>query len=262
MKHDVTIIQARMGSSRLPGKVLANIVGRPMIWHIVQRLRVATGGTGVAVATSDQPADDLLAQYCDEEQIPVFRGSESDVLDRFHAAAIYFDADPALRVSGDCPCVDPGTVASLLRFYTEGGYDYAGVAAGAGADRLTGGRFPKGLDAECFSMATLHDTWLHATEPTDREHVTPYMWRVPGRYRQGSLGSVTDHFSMRLTVDHAEDLEMIRRIYAALYDPERAFTLADVVGYLGEHPEVYSLNAHLIGREDYRPIWNPETPPA
>jgi spore coat polysaccharide biosynthesis protein SpsF len=252
----IAIIQARMGSSRLPGKVLKPILGQPMLWHIVQRLRFVSELINVIVATSDQPENDPIRQFCAEENIPVFSGSENDVLDRFYQAALLYKGDPLLRITGDCPFVDPEIVSGLLSLYRTGEVDHAGIATGAGAIRLDGGRFPDGFDAECIRFTALEKAWREATEILDREHVTPYIWRNKGIFRCEVLKSKKDYLQLRLTVDNEEDLKLVSRIYEALYNPKRPFSMNDILVYLSAHPELAGLNQSFIGKEGYQKLWN------
>jgi spore coat polysaccharide biosynthesis protein SpsF len=253
------MVQARMGSTRLPGKVLRPILGRPMLWHIVQRVRRARGLDAVLVVTSDRREDDAIRDFCRREGIGVFSGSEADVLDRFYRAGLAHGGDPLVRVTGDCPFVDPELIARLLQIYQTGSYDHVSVAAGAGALYLDGGRYPDGLDAECFSFAALEEAWNQATAPSDREHVTPYIWRVPGRFRCTLLKADRDYSELRWTVDHEEDYLMVKRVYEALHREERPFLFKDVVAHLERHPELAQMNRAHIGGEGYARVWRPET---
>jgi spore coat polysaccharide biosynthesis protein SpsF len=251
----VAIIQARMGSTRLPGKVLKPILGRPMLAHIVERARWARGVAHVVVATSDQPGDGSIREFCAAHDIACFAGSERDVLDRFYRAAVQYGGDPLLRITGDCPFVDPQVIGRVLDMYRTGPYDFVGVATGAGAIHLTAGRFPDGLDTECFSRAALKRAWQEATHPTDREHVTPYLWRVPGRFRVGQLTSDQDYSQLRWTVDTEADYRLVSQIYQALYQVTRPFLMADILDYLAAHPELNAINQALIGQEGYADVW-------
>ena len=251
----VVIIQARMGSTRLPGKVLRPIAGRPMLWHIVQRVRQVGNLTDVVVATSDQPTDRPLRAFCSAEGISFFAGSENDVLDRFYRAARTFDGDPLVRITGDCPFVDPDLVSSLIGLYQTGRYDYVSVTTGAGALYLEGGRFPDGLDAECFSFKTLERAWKDATHALDREHVTSYIWRNKDLFRCSHLTAAQDLSKLRWTVDNEADFEVVSRVYEALYREGKAFLMADILGYFAEHPELASANQLFIGKEGYSEIW-------
>jgi spore coat polysaccharide biosynthesis protein SpsF len=251
----VSIIQARMGSTRLPGKVLRPILGRPMLWHIVRRLRWVQGLAKIVVATSDREGDEPIRTFCREEEITCFAGSENDVLDRFYQAALRCGGNPLIRITGDCPFADPELIGQLMSLFTSGAYDHIGVATGAGAIFLDGGRFPDGLDAECFSFAALERAWREATEKTDREHVTPYIWRNKHIFRCGHLKSEKDYSSLRWTVDNEADFELVSKIYAALYRADRPFLIADILTYFTEHPELSDLNQAFIGQEGYAQIW-------
>ena len=254
----VIIIQARMGSTRLPGKVLKPILGQPMLWHIARRLRGISSVADVVVATSASPSDQPILDFCRTQGIPVAAGSELDVLDRFYRTALQYEADPVIRVTGDCPLVDPELIERLLALYRAGDYDHVGIATGAGALFLEGGRFPDGLDAECFSFSALKQAWREATAMSDREHVTPYLWRQPERFRLDLLKSPTDYSDLRWTVDTEQDFALIVQIYAALYQENHLFLMADVLDYLEQHPELTQFNNALIGKEGYREVWDPD----
>jgi spore coat polysaccharide biosynthesis protein SpsF len=251
----VAIVQARMGSSRLPGKVLRPILGRPMLSFIVERLRVVPGLASIVVATSDRPGDDPIRAFCRAESVACFSGSETDVLDRFYRAALREHGDPLLRVTGDCPFVDPDLVAKLLTMYGTGHYDHVAVATGAGAIFLNGGRFPDGLDAECFGFEALERAWKEATQAQDREHVTPYIWRNREQFRCGHLLSETDHSTLRWTVDNEDDFALVSAIYQALYRPGRPFGMDEVLRLLSTNPALVASNRAFIGQEGYERLW-------
>ncbi len=244
-----------MGSTRLPGKVLRPILGRPMLSYIVERLRAASGVASVVVATSDQPGDEAVRAFCREESIDCFSGSELDVLDRFYRAAVEAGGDPLLRITGDCPLVDPELVTRLLAMYHSGRWDHVAVATGAGAIFLEGGRFPDGLDAECFGFDVLERAWREAVEATDREHVTPYIWRHTDLFRCELLPSRVDHSTMRWTVDNEEDFTLVAAIYGALYRPGRPFGMDDVLGWLSANPALAAGNRAFLGQEGYEDLW-------
>jgi spore coat polysaccharide biosynthesis protein SpsF len=249
------IVQARMGSTRLPGKVLRPLNGRPMLSRIVERVRACPAIARVVVATSDRESDAPIRALCADEAIDCVAGSEQDVLDRFYRAAAAFGGDPLIRITADCPLVDPSLVGRLVALYDGGGYDHVGVATGAGALFLGQGRYPDGLDAECFSFAALERAWRDATSPQDREHVTPFIWRQKQLFRCGQLTSPIDYSRLRWTVDNEADMALITRIYAALDRPDRVFGMDDVLGYLSEHPEVAAGNDAFVGAEGYLDIW-------
>lgn len=251
----LAIIQARMGSTRLPGKVLKPILGRPMLWHIVQRLRFVPGLSEVVVATSDQPDDEPIRCFCQGNGIALFAGSKNDVLDRFYQAALKYAGDPIIRITGDCPFVDPQVVGRVLELYATSHYDHVGAATGAGAAFLDGGRFPDGLDAECFSFVALERTWREATELNDREHVTPYIWRVPGRFQVSVLKAAKDYSHLRWTVDTDADFQLVCQVYEALYREGKPFLMNDILRYLASHPGLAAINESFIGEEGYLELW-------
>jgi spore coat polysaccharide biosynthesis protein SpsF len=229
-----------------------------MLWHIVRRLRCVPLLSEVVVATSDKVGDEPIRGFCRENGIAVFAGSERDVLDRFYKAAVHFGGDPLIRVTGDCPFVDPDLVGRLLDSYGAGGYDHFAVATGAGAIFLAGGRFPDGLDAECLSFASLERAWCEATDPADREHVTPYIWRNKSLFRCGLMESETDFSQFRWTVDHEADFDFVSRVYSALYDENNTFLMKDILSYISKHPDVTAANRYFIGKEGYRKLWGPD----
>jgi spore coat polysaccharide biosynthesis protein SpsF len=249
------IVQARMGSTRLPGKVLRTLAGRPMLLRIVDRLHACPAVVNVVVATSDRDGDEPIRQLCAAQQIDCFAGSEHDVLDRFYRAAVAFQGDPLIRITSDCPLVDPGLLAKLIAFFQEGGYDHAGVAAGAGAQFLGQGRYPDGLDAECFTFAALERSWREATSPPDREHVTPYIWRHRDLFRCGALTSPVDYSRLRWTVDNEADFGLIAQIYEALDRDGEPFGMQDVLRYLAAHPGIAATSEGFIGQEGYLDVW-------
>jgi spore coat polysaccharide biosynthesis protein SpsF len=249
------IVQARMGSSRLPGKVLRPLAGRPMLGRIVDRVRACPAVARVVVATSDREGDAPIRRFCEASQIDCFAGSELDVLDRFYRAAVMHHGDPLIRITADCPLVDPQLLGTLVALFGEGHYDHVGVATGAGALFLGVGRYPDGLDAECFSFAALERAAREATSPPDREHVTPYIWRHKDLFRCGQLTSPIDYSQLRWTVDNEADFDLIARVYDALDSPGRVFGMDDVLRYLSAHPELAATNEAFIGKEGYLHVW-------
>jgi spore coat polysaccharide biosynthesis protein SpsF (cytidylyltransferase family) len=229
-----------------------------MLWHIVDRLRRAPGVARVIVATTSAEGDAPLRAFCAEQDIECFPGNELDVLDRYYRAALHYNADPILRITADCPFVDPELVGRVLATYHGGGYDYVAAATGGAAFRSDGNKFPDGLDVECFSLAALRRAHEETKVRSDREHVTPYLYRTPGRFRVGLVYSEEDHASLRWTVDHAGDLELVRRVYGALYHPGQPFGMKDILTYVALHPELKRLNEAFVGHEGYEKVWNPD----
>ena len=245
-----------MGSTRLPGKVLKPILGRPMLWHIVHRLQFVNELKDIVVATSDLPGDEPIRQFCHTNNISCFPGSENDVLDRFYQAAQQFQGDPLIRITGDCPFVDPKILSELLILYQQSNADHAGVATGAGAIYMEGGRFPDGLDAECIRFSALEKAWREATAISDREHVTPYIWRNTEIYHCAVLKGQKDYSHLRWTVDNESDFQLVTRVYEYLFQDEKPFLMEDILHFLAHHPEIADLNRSFIGQEGYQKLWN------
>jgi len=239
----VAIVQARMGSSRLPGKVLADIEGEPMLARIVSRVAQARMVQRIIVATSEATDDDRVAAVCEHKNIPVFRGSEQNVLDRFYHAAKSHQADVVVRITGDCPLIDPEVIDRIIAAYLRGECDYA-------SNTLVYS-YPDGLDAEVFSFAALETAWRDARRAADREHVTPFL-RTSRRFRlrnvESELGRSTRH--LRWTVDEPCDLEFVRAVYA-YFGTEKIFSWRDVLNLLDAQPALGQLNAGQVRNEGY-----------
>jgi spore coat polysaccharide biosynthesis protein SpsF len=246
----LAFVQARMGSTRLPGKVLAPLAGRPSLLRIVDRLGAARAIDGVAVLTSELADDDEIVGACEAEGVTVVRGSEADVLGRFHVAAERLGPERIVRVTADCPLVDPEVVDALLALGERPGVAYASVATGAiGADRGYR-RFPDGLDAETFGRAALHEAWSDARDPYEREHVTPFIWRRPERFPAAVLEAEVDLGRERWTVDHPADLELVQAIYERLGADGRVFGYREVLEELDRDPALRELNAAFRVADD------------
>ena len=252
----VAIVQARMGSTRLPGKIMKSIQGMPMLWHIVNRLKSVDKIDEIIIATSDLLSDDPVQTMAENYDIAYFRGSEMDVLKRFFDAAEMIDAQHVIRITGDCPLVDPPTIKKLIDLYFDGGYDFYGVACGAGVAKENNiNRYPDGLDAEIFSFNVLKEAHLEAVNDLHRENVTPFIWQNSKMYKLGFLYSETDYSDLRLTVDKKDDFEFVNWIYDMLYPNNSHFDLQDILVLLGNNPDAMT-NKHLIGQEGYEEFWN------
>jgi glutamate-1-semialdehyde 2,1-aminomutase/spore coat polysaccharide biosynthesis protein SpsF len=241
----IAIIQARMASTRLPGKVMVDIVGRPMLWHVVNRVRMARSVDKVIVATSSEAADEVIAQFCAMHHIECFRGSETDVLDRFYQAALHFVADIVVRVTADCPLIDPYVIDKVVETFRAGTYDYV-----TNTLRYT---YPDGLDTEVCSVSALARAWREARLPSEREHVTSYL-RSAGRFRLGNVENAPDlsPYNFRWTVDEAADLEFVRAVYRALWTNHHSlFSLEDIVQLLENKPELVRINHGIRRNEGY-----------
>ncbi len=253
-QHVVALIQARMGSTRLPGKVLMDICGQPVIWHIWQRLKSIPELDEVVVATSTEAANQKLTDFCSAAGIPYFSGHEDNVLDRFYHAARQHAATVVMRVTGDCPLIDPGTSRRVLRAFLEAEppVAYAATNAGVLAHQDKRGSFPDGTDTEVFAFSALERAWHDAADGLDKgEAVTSYIWRHPELFRSVKVYHTTDLGHLRWTLDRPEDLEFVRRVYGALYKPGSIFGLDDILALLQREPEIARINQQWVGQEKY-----------
>jgi spore coat polysaccharide biosynthesis protein SpsF len=252
----LAIIQARMSSSRLPGKVLQDIAGQTMLARIVLRARRARSVSQVVIATTTDPADDAIFDYCRAHGFPVFRGSQFDVLDRYYQAARLYQADVIIRLTADCPLMDPVEIDHVMAEFTRAGVDFA-------ANRLPPPwkrTYPIGLDIEVCTFAALERAWLEAKLPFEREHVMPYFYDQEGRFKILVVDHDPDYGSLRWTVDTPEDLEAVRRIYAA-FDGDDGFSWLEVLNLVERHPELKTINqavaAKTMTKVDHR-LENPK----
>ncbi len=236
----VAVVQCRMSSTRLPGKVLLPILGKPMLLHIVERLRRAHTIDNILIATSTSEADDPIFELTCQLQIPCFRGSEDDVLDRFYQAIRVNGANTVVRITADCPLTDADVVDRVVREFLQAGCDYAVHPR------------PEGLDVEVFTGSTLEQTWKEAHDPVDREHVTTYM-RLSGKFRtlvvepHVEISQVLNGWS----VDTESDLKFVRAVYEHLYRPDSSFGVREILQLLKEKPGLMQINADQTRYEGY-----------
>lgn len=238
--NTVVIIQARMTSTRLPGKVLLPILDRPMLAFQIERLRRCREIDRLVIATTTNASDDVIVAFCAAAGIDCTRGSEHDVLSRYYEAAQRFAADTVVRVTSDCPLLEPELIdAAVLRYHTTPEHpDYL--------SNMLEPTWPYGMAVEVFSARSLADAQREATDPAEREHVTPFIYWRPQRYRLYSLKRHDDLSALRLTVDTPEDYELVRRIFTALYPQNPDFTLTDVQALLTAHPDWLEINRHVV----------------
>jgi spore coat polysaccharide biosynthesis protein SpsF len=241
----VTVIQARMGSTRLPGKVLQTVAGEPMLAHVYERARCIASVDRTVIATSELAADDVLADLCAERGWSCFRGSESDVLDRYFRAATANEADHIVRITSDCPLVCPHESDRLVLSHLSSGADYT--------HNLTvwGSGMPIGTGAEIFTRAALERSWREGHEPHHREHVDEYVGDHPELFRIERVDAPEAlwHPELRLTVDTPEDLHLVRELYERLYRPGEILELTDVVALMDRSPELAEINRHVVQKK-------------
>ncbi len=239
-EHVTAILQARMGSSRLPGKVIRHVLGKPLIAYEIERLKQCERIQNIVLATSDKPSDDPIAAVGEELGVMVFRGSESDVLDRYYQAAKATNATTIMRVTGDCPLIDPEICNATIRDFFTQDADYI----------MTSPRFAEGLDCEVFTFAALEASWKEAELASEREHVTLFIRNRPERFTCIMLENDVDDSHYRVTVDEPEDFTVIKAILEALIPKhDLNFSFADVREYLDAHQDILSLNSTIVRNE-------------
>lgn len=233
------IVQARMTSTRLPGKVLLPIAGRPMLSYQIERLRRAHAQDVLVVATTVNASDDPIVEFCAAEGVRCTRGAELDVLRRYSDAATVVGADVVVRVTSDCPLIEPDVVDHVIRVFKagQGNLDYV--------SNMLEPSYPSGMAVEVMSGRALSEANAEATSPVDREHVTPYLYRNPHRYHLKSVRLDVDLSANRWTVDTPEDFELVRRIVESIYPHSPDFRIKDVLALLEQHPQWRALNQHV-----------------
>ena len=232
MNRTIAIVEARMTSTRLPGKVLKTIAGRPTLEILVERLKAAQTLDAVGIATTGKPTDDPVAALAKRLGVECFRGSEHDVLDRVARAARAFGAHTIVEITGDCPLMDPRLVDQAVSVYRANDVDYVG-------NRLSKS-YPDGMGVRVFSNDLIQAVALEATDPADREHVTTFVFNNPARFRLMDVPSGLDTVrqNYRITMDTQADFDLIERIFTALDRPGPVFGLMDIIEYLEANPEI------------------------
>lgn len=237
--YTVAIIQARMGSSRFPGKVMMPILKRPLLSYVIERLQRCTLCDDIVVATTKNPKDQTIIDFCRKEHVYFFVGDEKDVLDRYLEAAKNVGAEVIVRVTADCPLIDPKVVDQCIQTLLDHGpsCDYV--------SNVIERTYPRGLDVEVFLMSCLEQVKRYAKSPEELEHVTTYILHHLDRFNIFSLTQPNNTSNYRLTVDTQEDFDLIKKIIELLYPIKENFTTEDVIKLLKEHPEWLEINAHV-----------------
>jgi len=237
----VAIVQSRMGSTRLPGKVMKEICEKPMLLLMLERVSQAKLIDDIVVATTTNPDDDVIFELAKKNGYNVFRGSELDCLDRHYRAAIEYNAKYIAKITSDCPLIDPQIVDTVLKYFLENvdKYDYVSNAHPP--------TWPDGLDFEVFHFKTLEKAINEATDPIHREHTTTYIWSNPKKFRIGNVINLDGgnlFRSHRWTVDFPEDFEFVKKIYENLYN-NKIFLTEEIISFLEKRKDISEINNHL-----------------
>jgi spore coat polysaccharide biosynthesis protein SpsF len=235
----IATIEARMTSSRLPGKILRPILGKPTLELLIERLSYVKKIDQIVVATTSNSTDDIVEELTRHLGVGCYRGSEDDVLDRVLKAAQHYNADIIVEITGDCPLIDPDVIDHLIDIFIHNSYAYV--------SNTLKQTYPNGLDAQVFSVKTLEEVSRLTQDPADHEHVSLYIYEHPERYSLFNLesGLPEKNWDLRLTVDTIEDFELIRSIYEELYPKNRVFSLKEILGLLDRKPELVCMNKHI-----------------
>ncbi len=240
-KKTVAIIEARIGSSRLPEKVLMDIEGKPMLWHILNRLKFSEKFDDIILAIPNTKENDILEKFAKENNLKYFRGKECDVLSRYYEAAKRFKCDIVVRVTADNPLLDPQIVDLIIEKHLNSGADYT-------SNNLKR-TFPIGLDIEVFNFKILETAFKEAKESYQREHVTSYIREHPEEFYLINVENNEDLSYMRWTVDEIKDLEFVRQIYKGLYREKKIFLMKDILAFLKQHPKLMEINKNVKQKE-------------
>lgn len=238
--YNLAIIQARMGASRLPNKVLMELEGKPVLWHVIHRVKKSKLIDEVVVATTYQKADLEIVKFCAESGIRVFAGSENDVLDRYYQVAKLFRPDNVIRITADCPLHDFHIIDQVIKKHISENNDYT--------SNTMEETFPDGLDCEIMKFSILKEIWKKAVLYSEREHVTQYILKN-NKYKKNCLINTTYKGDERWTLDTEKDYEFIKRIFTELYIENQEFTSKDIYDLLDAKPEIRNINGGLVRNE-------------
>ena len=234
----VAIIQARMGSSRLPGKVLKEVNGVPLLKYQFERVKQSLFITETVIATTLREENDVITEFCEQNQISCFRGSENDVLSRYYECSREYKVDIIVRLTADCPLIDPRVIDEVVKIYLENDYDF--VANTAPPEGFT---YPEGMDVEVFSFKLLERAMREAEKPSEREHVTHFFWQNPQFFSTYRIDLEKDFSSYRLTVDYPEDLDVTESVICGLYPKDPIFSMHDMIRFLDANPVIKEKNS-------------------
>lgn len=240
----VVIIQARMGSTRLPGKVMVKIKGMTVLAHIVERIRCCKNVDDIIIATSLNKNDDLIVKECSNIGVNYFRGSEQDVLSRYYHTAKQSNADLIVRITADCPLIDFTIIDNMIIEFIEkdtlNNIDYM-----SNFD-VVKNTFPRGMDVEIIKACALEKTYRDAKESYEREHVTPYIYNNPDKFNLIGYSNNEDLSKYRFTLDTKEDLQLIKVIYDNLYEDNNIFSMNDIIDFINKNPQVVRINENVV----------------
>jgi spore coat polysaccharide biosynthesis protein SpsF len=237
----IAIVQARMSSTRLPNKTLLPLAGKPTLFHVINRLQECKTLNKIIVATSTHSNDDLIENWCKGAHLDFYRGSLTDVLDRYYCAAKEFNAEVVVRITADCPVIDSEIVDQVVTKFFANNFDACALA----------GDFPDGLDCQVFSLSALEKAWREATLPSEREHVGPYIDNNPELFKIGRLHKFKGLSHHRWTLDEPEDYEFLKILFTKLNGVVPHFKTKDILDLMEKEPELMKINSQIIRNQGY-----------
>ncbi len=248
-KKILIVVQARMQSTRLPGKIMLPILGESLLSRMIERLKMIRYNAEILIATSSEKEDEIIENEAKKIGVHCFRGDLNNLLDRHYQASKLFDAELIVKIPSDCPLIDPKIIDKVFDYYykNEGQFNYV--------SNLHPATFPDGNDVEIMTIDCLQKTWLEASKPLELEHTTPYIWENPDKYAIGNVEWETGlDFSMshRFTIDYLEDYLFIKSVYGELYPQKPNFNLYDILTFLKNKPEIFEINEKYAGVNWYR----------
>lgn len=242
MPKTTIMIQARLGSSRLPQKVLAKIQGKPMIWHVINRVKKIKNIEQIVLITTANDSDKILLDIAKQQHIFGFAGSEDDVLKRHYDCAVKFNADPIIRITSDCPLIDPKLSSDVLQFYLDNNFDYV--------SNTINPTFPDGLDTEIFSFNALSQAHKNAKLFSEREHVTTFFIKHHEIFSISDFSSSINLSQLRWTVDRIQDLDFVQQIYHHMA-PKTIFSMNEILDIIKKYPGLSKINNNIKRNEGY-----------
>ena len=243
------VVQARMSSSRLEGKVMLPILDEPLLYRMIERIKQIKHSVNIVVATSTEKSDNKIVHLCHDKNITLYRGDLNNLLDRHYQVGVITGADVVIKIPSDCPLIDPSVIDKVIDFYLQNSNKYDFVS------NLHPATYPDGNDVELMSFNALEKAWNEAYRPLELEHTTPYFWENPDKFRIGNVEWETGldySMSHRFTIDYEADYQFINRVYEELYPLNPKFTLDDILDLIASKPEIYNINNKYAGVNWYR----------
>jgi spore coat polysaccharide biosynthesis protein SpsF len=243
------VVQARMSSNRLEGKVMLPILGEPLLFRMIERIKSIKHSVNIVVATSTEKSDNKIVHLCHDKNITLYRGDLHNLLDRHYQVGLITGADIVIKIPSDCPLIDPSIIDKVIDFYLKSSEEYDFVS------NLHPATYPDGNDVELMSFQALEKAWKEAERPFELEHTTPYIWENLDKFRIGNVEWETGlNYSMshRFTIDYEADYQFIKRVYEELYPKNKKFNLNDILDLIARKPSIYKLNKKYAGINWYR----------